>query len=353
MTHSKTFSARIKALQNRLQSSIGDVYFIHNPVDLAYLTGIQMSLGHLFIGRSKACLFVDGRYFAAVKETSPVPVEMLKPQNEIDFLQGSEHLAFDGSTLSFEETTRLRSLCRKAKVKTSSHPEVLKKMRLIKDEAEISAMKRSADFAYQAYEWLVQRAKPGMSEKELANELKMHCLKHGVDKLSFEPIIAFGKNSALPHHRPTHTRLEENDILLFDLGIILDDYCSDMTRVHFIGKKDPKLLHLFEVNKAAQKAALAKCRPGTLLKELDQAARQVMREAGLEELFIHSLGHGIGREVHEYPRINSDGPDRNLKLEAGMAITIEPGLYLPGKGGVRYEDTVVITPQGYLNLQPE
>jgi len=336
-----------------LRKEASDVCFIKNPVDLAYLTGIQMSLGHLFVTQTRGRLFVDGRYFSAVKDKSPVPVESLKKENEIDFLKGSKRLCFDGSTLTFEETTTLRSICRKAKLKTESNPHLMKKMRLIKDETEIALMKKSGRFAYEAYQWLVKKAKPGMSEIELATQLKIYCLKKGAEEMSFEPIVAFGKNTALPHHHPGKTKLKENDILLFDLGVVLDGYCSDMTRVHFIGKKDPKLAHLFEVNKAAQKVALAKCRPGTLLKELDQAARRVMKAAGLEEYFVHGLGHGIGREVHEYPRINSDGPDRNLPLEAGMAITIEPGLYLPGKGGVRYEDTVVITPKGYTNLQKE
>lgn len=171
--------------------------------------------------------------------------------------------------------------------------------------------------------------------------------------MSFDPIIAFGKNTALPHHHPGDTKCKENDIILCDLGVVLDDYMSDMTRVNFVGKSDPELLHLFEVNRAAQRNALSKCRPGALLKELDLAAREVMAKAGLEEYFIHSLGHGIGLEVHEYPRIKFDGLDCNLKLEPGMAITIEPGLYLPGKGGVRYEDTVIITQEGYMNLYPE
>ncbi|NGX47987.1 MAG: hypothetical protein K1000chlam3_01373, partial [Chlamydiae bacterium] len=211
-------------------------------------------------------------------------------------------------------------------------------------------MKKSAKFAYAAYEYIRKKVRPGVTEIELAKQLELYCLKNGAESMSFEPIVAFGKNTALPHHHPGKTKCKENDIILFDLGVMLEAYASDMTRMDFIGKVDPKLRQLHDINKAAQQVALSKCRPGVALKELDLAARRVMKNAGLEEYFIHSLGHGIGLEVHEYPRIKFDGPDRNLKLEAGMAITIEPGLYLSGKGGVRYEDTVVITPKGYVNL---
>ncbi len=192
-----------------------------------------------------------------------------------------------------------------------------------------------------------------MTELEVARALEIYCLKNGAEGMSFESIIAFGKNSALPHHHPGNTKLKENDIALFDLGVILNGYCSDMTRVDFVGKGNSTLRKLYDVNRAAQKVALAKCRPGVKLKELDQAARRVMASAELEELFIHNLGHGVGLEVHESPSISSKGIDRNVMLEEGMAITIEPGLYLPGKGGVRYEDTIVITAKGYVNLYPE
>jgi len=353
MSQSKIFSERIKTLQKALRAEKKELFFIKNSVDLYYLTGIHMSLGHLYVGQTKARLFVDGRYFESVQKTSPVPVASLTSENQVDFLKGGKRVGFDSGTLTFQETTDLRGLCRKAKVKTFADPHLLMKLRLIKDDGEIRLMKKSAEFAYKAYEWARRRLKTGMTELDLATDLKIYCLKNGAEGMSFEPIVAFGKNTALPHHHPGKNKLKVNDVVLFDLGVVLGGYCSDMTRVCFVGKPDPKISHLFEINKAAQRMALAKCRPGVRLKELDQAARRVMRSADLEEYFIHGLGHGIGLEVHEYPRINSTGPDRNLTLEAGMAITIEPGLYLPGKGGVRYEDTIVITPKGYTNLYPE
>lgn len=350
---SKLYLERIKKLQQQLKEKHLSVFLVEDPTDLFYLTGMKLSLGYLYIATDQARLFVDGRYFEAATENSPVPVSLLGEEGQIEFLRGKKVLGFDGEHTSYARVSSLKKLCEKVHVQIESHDEILKNMRLIKDAGEIRKMQASAKFKYQAYQRLRKKLRVGMTEIALANQFKMDCLKHGVEQLSFEPIIAFGKNSALPHHHPGNTKLKANDIVLFDLGIVFDDYCSDMTRVHFVGKPNPLLKKIYEVNHAAQKAALAKCRPGVHIKELDLAARKVMADAGMEEYFIHGLGHGIGLKVHEYPRIKHDGPDRDLKLEPGMAITIEPGLYLPGKGGVRYEDTIIITPKGYMNLYPE
>lgn len=353
MAHSNRYSERIKQLQGQLKTEGLTHFFVKHPVDLFYLTGIQMSLGYLFVSERGGRLFVDGRYFEAASKKSPVPVEELSGEKMVAFLKGGKKLAFEGTKMSFADVTHLRKVARKAKVKVVEKGGVVDQIRAIKEGSEIRLMKKSAEFAYGAYQYLKKRLKPGVMEVELARDLEIYCLKKGAEGMSFEPIIAFGKNTALPHYHPGKTKLKASDIVLFDLGVVLEGYCSDMTRVEFVGKVDPKLKTIYDVNRAAQKMALAKCRPGVRLKELDQAARRVMRSAGLEEYFIHGLGHGIGLEVHEWPRVRSDGADRNVVLEEGMAITIEPGLYLPGKGGVRYEDTIVITQKGYTNLYPE
>ena len=261
-------------------------------------------------------------------------------------------LSFEESKLSYSDYVSLGKVCRKAKVKVSAKKGLVDDLRLIKDAHEIRLMKKAAELGYKAYQYIRKKLKPGVTEIELAKLLEIYCLKEGATGMSFEPIIAFGKNSALPHYHPGKTKLKANDIVLFDLGVMLNGYASDMTRVDFVGKVDPKLREIFEVNKAAQRMALAKCRPGVKLKELDIAARRVMKSAGYEEYYVHGLGHGIGLEVHEFPGIKVKGIDRNVVLEPGMVITIEPGIYLPGKGGVRYEDTIVITKDGYVNLYP-
>lgn len=351
---SKPLSACLERI-TRLQEALTelDSYFIQNPVDLYYYTGMRMSRGHLIIRKQSACLFVDGRYLAAADSQSVIQVEELNAENEISFLKGCKVLGFDGSVLTHDGLALLRKKARKAKAKLLSRPKLLRELRMIKDISEIRKMKKSAEFAYNAYLFIRKKLKVGVTELELARKLEIYCLEKGAEKMSFEPIIAFGKNSALPHHHPGKTKLKENDIALFDLGVVLDGYCSDMTRVDFVGKENGTLRHLFDVNRAAQRMALAKCKPGVKLKELDIAARRVMKSADLEHLYVHNLGHGVGLEIHEAPSIRFDGPDRNITLKEGMVITIEPGLYLPGKGGVRYEDTIVITEKGYKNLYPQ
>jgi Xaa-Pro aminopeptidase len=312
-----------------------------------------MSRGHLIIRKQSACLFVDGRYLTVADSQSAIQVEELNGENEIGFLKGCKVLGFDGSVLTYDEHLLLWKKARKAKIKLLSRPNLLRELRMIKDASEICKMKKSAHFAYNAYLFIRKKLRMGVTELELARRLELYCLEKGAEKMSFEPIIAFGKNSALPHHHPGKTKLKENDIALFDLGVVLDGYCSDMTRVDFVGKENRTLRHLFDINRAAQRMALANCKPGVKLKELDSAARKVMKSADLEHLYVHSLGHGVGLEIHESPSVNFDGSDRNMTLKEGMFITIEPGLYLPGKGGVRYEDTIMITKKGYKNLYPQ
>jgi Xaa-Pro aminopeptidase len=157
----------------------------------------------------------------------------------------------------------------------------------------------------------------------------------------------------MPHYRSQNTRLKEADVVLIDIGICVDNYHSDMTRVLFYKKDNAYLRRLYEIAKRSQESALKLCRPGVKIKQLDIAARKVMCEENVEDLFVHSLGHGIGLEVHEYPRIRFDSEDQDQVLESGMVFTIEPGLYVPGIGGVRYEDTILITSTGFKNFYSE
>lgn len=348
MTRSKTYLERIRKLQHLLDD--GEGILIENPVDLFYFTGMKMSRGHLILLKKHAALFVDGRYLQAAQDQSAVQAHKLEGQVQEQFIKGVRRLFFDGSVVTHDALRALKKMARKVAPKWLSKPELIRGVRMIKDAGEVKKMKRSAELGYAAYQFIRKKCRPGASEIELARQLEIYCLKKGAERMSFEPIIAFGKNSALPHHHPGKTRLKANDIVLFDLGVVVEGYCSDMTRVDFVGKPDPTLRHLLDVTRAAQKLALAQCRPGVRLKELDLAARRVMKSEGLEELYVHNLGHGVGLEIHEAPSIRFDGTDRNLVLQEGMVITIEPGLYLPGKGGVRYEDTVVITKKGYVNF---
>lgn len=194
MTQLNIFLERIKKLQKAIKAEGLDGCLVDQSVDLLYLTGLQLSLGALFVLQRKCALFVDGRYYEVAKKMSPVPVEKLSDENKLSFLKGVKTLAFDGDHVSYNQFLKLKNL----KVKLSSKPELLRDLRLIKDVGEIGKMKKSAEFGYMAYLMLKGLLKPGVTEIELARELEIYCLKNGAEKMSFEPIIAFGKNSSLP-----------------------------------------------------------------------------------------------------------------------------------------------------------
>jgi len=319
---------------------------IENPVDLLYLTGIPLSTGSLVIEPDAMTLFVDGRYYeSAQKKMDGVVL------NENGVLQEklkNKRVMIDSAWTTVERYERLKSYGCSLHAK----PQLLKELRSIKDEHERKALKKSAKLLWKAYEHIRKKLKTGVSEQELAEEFERYGRKHGATGVAFEPIIAFGKNSAMPHYRAGSSKLKKNDLVLLDLGLIVDQYHSDMTRVVFRGKPHPELYRLYTIVRAAHAAALAMAKPGVRVKELDIAARKVFQQHHVESLFVHALGHGIGLETHEYPRIRFSGEDADVMLQPHMAITIEPGLYVPGLGGIRYEDTILITENGYENLYP-
>lgn len=344
---------RLKKLISKLEKEKIDGCVIQSPVDLYYLTGLSLSLGTLFIFKGESCLFVDGRYIQTAEEKSPVDVQLLEHKHLKSFIQkhAPKNVAFDSETSTYSQYEKLLPLF--SKVELVPYSGILKDLRLIKDSYEQDALRRSAALLWKGYRYLQKRVRKGVSETTLAREFEFFCRENGAEKLAFDPIIAFGKNSAMPHYRPGASKLKSGDIVLIDIGVVVDSYRSDMTRTLFFGPPDPKLKKWQAIVKEAHDAALEICRPGARAGALDEAARAVMRREGVEEYFIHSLGHGVGLEIHEFPRLKSTGDDKNLVLEEGMAITIEPGLYLPGKGGIRYEDTIIVTKDGYENFYPK
>lgn len=347
---------RIKKTANLLSEHNIDTLIIEDPVNIRYLTGLDVSAGTLLIGLKKALIFLDGRYFEALKNKSPIEVKLLSDENLIDVLgKGSfgKKIGFDQEKTSFFRFEKLTKALKKCKKKISLHPVeniVKNQVRIIKSPHEIGLMKKAAALAAEGFLHAVNQLETGVSEEQIARILKTFWLEEGAGGFSFEPIVAFGKNSACPHHRPTEQKLKKGDIVLFDLGATLHDYASDMTRVLFFGKPNPRLVSVYETVHEAHERALKKCKPGTKISTLDTAARSLIDKKGWSDNFRHSLGHGIGLEVHEAPSMHKNGS--SLTLLPGMAITIEPGVYLPGIGGVRIEDTIIITEDSYISITP-
>jgi Xaa-Pro aminopeptidase len=350
---SPDFLKRLKLLQKSLEDQGVDSFVVQSPVDLYYLTGLSLSTGILVFSHGHFCLFVDGRYIQVVQEKSPIPSALSEEKNIRIFLKQHppEKTAFDAQTTSFQQYEKLQKLF--TRVKWIALNGLLRDIRLIKDAYELNAMRKSAKLLWKAFEHLKKKIKTGVSELELVLEFEIFARKEGAEKLAFDPIIAFGANSAMPHYHSQDVELQKGNLVLIDIGVVVDQYRSDMTRTLFFGAADPLLVKWWSIVKDAHDAALKICKPGVKLGDLDAAARKVMSDEGVEEYFIHSLGHGIGLETHEYPRIKFNNDDKDLILKPGMVITIEPGLYFPGKGGIRYEDTIIVEKGGYENLYPK
>jgi Xaa-Pro aminopeptidase len=223
----------------------------------------------------------------------------------------------------------------------------------MKESYEINLLRKAAELTWAGIQHIKHCLRVGVTEEEIAFEFEMFVRSRGAKGLSFDPIIAFGDHSALPHHRASQKRLEANQIVLIDVGAVVDHYRGDATRVVFFGEPNEELQRMHKIVFEAYFAAKARVRIGQTVGSLDRVVRDFFAKEGVEDLFVHSLGHGIGLETHEPPLLRCDGADRDTLLQAGMVFTIEPGLYLPGFGGIRYENTGVLTENGFESFYSE
>jgi Xaa-Pro dipeptidase len=250
-------------------------------------------------------------------------------------------IAVEKEALSLERAEQLQVLFEQ--VQFCSATDRVQELRLIKDEQEISILKEAAELADYGVEIGIKALKEGITELEVVAQIEYELKKQGVTAMSFGTMVLFGENSALPHGKPGTRRLKPGDLVLFDLGVVVKGYCSDITRTVAFRQVSDQQKEIYEVVKEAQAKALSLCRPNVPISQLDQTARDWIRQAGYGEYFLHRLGHGLGISVHEFPSLH----ERNDQpLFPGMVFTVEPGIYLPKVGGVRIEDDVVITDNG-------
>lgn len=346
----------MQSLLHALEKEGLDYFYISDPPSLYALTGLSLSCGVALLGRKDQALWVDGRYFSHAQKKSPIPVFLLPETTLVTYWQKQKKtfplkVGFNPHTLSVAAYEKLKT-SGSEKVVWIPSSQVLQAWRSVKGEKEIEIMKQAAALNYEGICHLLSYMQEGVSEKELAWEFESFCRKKGAEKLSFDPMVAFGEGSAIPHWKTSHRKLQKGELVLVDVGIMLQGYAADCTRTFFYGKVDPFLQKLYQVVEEAKQAVFSILKPGLSMRQLDEEARKVMRKQGLEKLFLHSLGHGIGIEVHEFPKIHSVGENEGVLLKENMVITIEPGLYKAEKGGVRLEDTVRITSSGYENFYP-
>lgn len=333
--------ARINKVQKWLDRVSLEALIVEHPLDLYYLTGLKLSSGRLVIKREQATLFVDGRYIESAQKKAPCEVALIAFFKEIS-LQGK--VGFDMATTSYQKYLELY-----AQFQENLHPvdSPIKQIRQIKEQEEIALLFEAASLGSEGYDYVLTLLKEGVKEDHVATELELFWRKKGGEKVSFDPIIAFGANSSQPHYRAGNSVLKKQETVLIDIGVMKNAYASDMTRVVFFEGTPPQMQEIYDIVKSAQQAALKLCKKAVKLGDVDAAARRVITESGYGAHFTHSLGHGVGLDVHELPLVRQGNEEA---IEEGMVFTIEPGIYLPGVGGVRLEDTIVITSDGYESL---
>jgi len=338
------------------QQGVEAALVTHLP-DVRYLCGFTGSNAALAVTARKAVLFTDGRYIAQAKaEAQGVRVVIAKKsalREACSWLgELAEQASFDSEHTTVAELEGMRSgidTKRRRKFFASLKVPLVTELRLVKDADELQLMEQAAFLGCQIFEATLPHLESGVTETEIAAGMEFFARSLGAEGMSFETIVASGVRSALPHGRATQAKLPRNGFVTLDFGVILNGYCSDMTRTVYLGKPSAKERATYDAVLDAQQAAVEAVRPGVTCGEVDEAARSVLRKAKLADYFTHSTGHGVGLEIHEQPRIAAG---QETVLEPGMVVTIEPGVYMTGKFGIRIEDMVAVTDRAHKVLTP-
>jgi Xaa-Pro aminopeptidase len=316
-----------------------------NPASWYYLTGFTGDSGALLLSENGPMLVTDGRFTSQAKEETS-GVRIVKQEGSWMATMGGllrrgrsrTRIGFDGNQLMVAQFAALRKVAGPRVRWVQANGEI-EKGRLRKDRAELAQMRKAALLAGEVLNIALKLLKPGVREIEVAAEIEYQMRRRGASGPAFETIVAFGPRSAYPHARPTAKRLRKNELVVLDLGAILGHYCSDITRTVFVGLAPARIRRWYRAVQEAQAAAVAAARAGICCEDVDAAARGVLAQYRLDQYFVHSTGHGLGLEVHEGPRV---ARGQKHRLAAGNVITIEPGVYVPGVGGIRIEDDVAV-----------
>jgi Xaa-Pro aminopeptidase len=327
-----------------------DGYWVNHVPDLFYLSGFGAEGCWGLIGRRQAGMLVPGlaveQAAAIAKGFTILPLKKVSEGYALvtDYVAGCgwKAVGYDPYHTPEAHILGLRKASKRG-IRWVPVPGATGRLRVMKDHTEIKALRRAGHLAVKGFAYIRKIAKAGMRESDLAAEFERYIRKHGATKASFDSIIASGENAGYPHYITGNRILRKNDIVLCDLGALVEGYCSDLTRTFFLGSISPLGRKVFETVSRAQRLAIQAVKSGVKAAQIDQIARDEIERAGYGRRFIHSTGHGVGVEIHEAPWV---GPASRDTLAAGMVMTVEPGIYLPGWGGVRIEDTLRVTPKG-------
>ncbi len=330
-----------------------DCALITSDVNRRYFTGMKSSAGLIAAFPEKSYLLIDFRYIekarATVTDAEVIEMKKLFPQlMELLKKHGAKSVAIESETMTVKELSSYRHFFREIEfVTTDDLSNAINEMRSIKDEEELNCIKKAQEIAETALEELLPFIRPGVTEREAALELNRLMFAHGAEDLSFDTIVLSGTNTSMPHGVPSEKKIQEGEFVLMDFGAVWNGYHSDMTRTICVGQPDEEMRKVYDIVLKAQLAGISAAKAGITGSQLDAAARDIIAEEGYGECFGHSLGHGVGLEIHEKPNAS---PNYKLPLSSGAVVTVEPGIYIAGKFGVRIEDFVILNENGCENL---
>jgi Xaa-Pro aminopeptidase len=340
--------------RDRLTAALGELdlagFLVTTPTNVRYLTGYTGSNGVVCLG-GEARFLTDFRYATSVAPfASDWQVEIVE-QNllsdvaaRIGEIFGRERVGFEASGLTYAAWHALDEAARAAGAELVPCDHLIEDLRAVKDADEAALIRAGGEVCDAIYAWLAEEGLAGREEREVAWAIEQRARELGADGASFSPVVAAGANGAQPHAEPGPVEIERSTLVVLDLGALVGGYCSDCTRTFATGPSEPQMMDVYETVLAAQEAALALVRPGQDCREVHETARHVIAEAGYGEYFNHGTGHGVGLDIHEEPRFRNGAEG---ELAAGNVVTVEPGVYLPGRFGVRIEDLVLVTDDGH------
>ena len=343
---------KINKLQEFLKSS-HEAILIHSPENRRYFTDFPSTDGYFIVTKTDAVFFTDSRYIeAAQKSVKFCRAQLLtRLSNEVKMFFGEnniEKIYTETERLSVSLLSQFKKVFSPVKITPSTRLEnKINELRMVKTPEEIEYIKKAQSIAEDAFEHILTFIRPGVTEKRIALELDFYMLSHGAEALSFETIAVTGKKTSMPHGVPDDTVVETGDFVTMDFGAVYKGYHSDMTRTVAVGEISAEQRKIYEIVLSAQRASLEILKKGVSCKVADKAARDIITNAGYGDYFGHGTGHGVGIEIHELPNLS---PRSDTILQIGNIVTVEPGIYIPNKFGVRIEDMALITENGYENL---
>lgn len=341
-------NTRLKKLFPLFKKPGIDALLVSSWPNVRYLSGFRNDESWILVSPKGLIFITDSRYVEqARKEAKGFEVILRDTKSVTEIVAGYckkwqiKKLGFEAPIVTYSFFGALAKRVGKDKIVPTAN--LVEQLRILKDPEEVKLLQKSAQIAVKGYHYVKQAARPGMKERDAQGRIEYYTKTLGATKPSFDLIIASGAGSSIPHYMTSDARMKNNDIVLVDMGVIYDGYCSDLTRCFFLGKMSPLHKKIHDIVWEAQRAGIQKASPGVTCKEVDEASRSVIRKYGYAGMFGHSTGHGVGLEIHEAPGVSSMS---ETVLKPGMVITVEPGVYLPGKFGVRIEDTLLITGKG-------